>query len=484
MPSAICALPIETLTHVIGYLRDYSDVSALSRCGSRFVHAVATPLLYARVKGYRGVLCWACDEERVGTVKYLLASGADPNAAWHADTRRSTTVASILRMQEEASPVLHGENPDAERRAIFQDYHDAECARSLEAHELDSVEDQDTDSESDSSDEDSHFGYDVEEYHDIFDDNYIDPVLDDHGECSWSPLHIAARWGNCEIAALLLDHGAKIDAMAKGFCDCVAAHDSTRKGPLDYGQRLPRWTPLHTAICHGNDQMAELLLSRGASLDIGGVLDGQPRRITALHSASASGATCIARLLIQRHSADVEAKDHLGQTPISYAYFTGMWECIDLLLESGATLNARIGKWPLLKHACKEQRFAEAIRMIDLGIDVQASYTEASVVVKKQNARGRLRVEPISAMVCCAYRNWGKQVESVLNAKSISELILSLHSPSPTRESMTKCFGRWRFYKLRRTTCLKSSNAWLKWVPTDVFSMRKERSISRLSTSH
>lgn len=67
-----------------------------------------------------------------------------------------------------------------------------------------------------------------------------------------------------------------------------------------------------------NTYTAKLLLSRGASItDTTALQDGGEAHVTALHTACSAGATSIARLLIEDHQADIEAKDHLGQTPVS-----------------------------------------------------------------------------------------------------------------------------------------------------------------------
>jgi len=64
-----------------------------------------------------------------------------------------------------------------------------------------------------------------------------------------TPLHVAADRGHREVAALLVDAGAKIDA------------------PDSCG-----WTPLHTAAANGRVATAELLIARGANFN---ATDGQ-----------------------------------------------------------------------------------------------------------------------------------------------------------------------------------------------------------------
>lgn len=56
-------------------------------------------------------------------------------------------------------------------------------------------------------------------------------------------MHIAARLGNADIVALLLQHGASVDAATKDL-----------------------YTPLHIAAKEGQEEVAVILLEHGASL--------------------------------------------------------------------------------------------------------------------------------------------------------------------------------------------------------------------------
>lgn len=152
----------------------------------------------------------------------------------------------------------------------------------------------------------------------------------------WTPPHSAAQWDHNAIVNLLMDDGARADVASVGLCDCVFPHHWTQKGRPFPKPSLPQLPPLHTAICHGHDSTAALLLSREASVLVTSTPGGDSvLRPTALHTACASGSTSFARNLIQQYQPDVEVRDHLGQSPVSYAYFTGMWDCIDLLVEPG-----------------------------------------------------------------------------------------------------------------------------------------------------
>ncbi|VDO02785.1 unnamed protein product [Rodentolepis nana] len=64
-----------------------------------------------------------------------------------------------------------------------------------------------------------------------------------NGRDSITPLHLAAKWGKAEMAQLLIDKGAQLDAR-------------TRDG----------LTPMHTAARSGHTNVVQILLNAGASI--------------------------------------------------------------------------------------------------------------------------------------------------------------------------------------------------------------------------
>ena len=73
-------------------------------------------------------------------------------------------------------------------------------------------------------------------------------------------------------------------------------------------------TPLHVAALMNNAEVAELLIDEGAEVNAKGVLDGN----TPLHWAAWNGHTEVAEFLIEK-GAHVNAKNGLDQTPLNLA---------------------------------------------------------------------------------------------------------------------------------------------------------------------
>ncbi|CAF0725360.1 unnamed protein product [Brachionus calyciflorus] len=162
---------------------------------------------------------------------------------------------------------------------------------------------------------------------------------------SITPLHVATKWGKANSVNLLLDNGAKIDV-------------KTRDG----------LTPLHCAARSGHDQVVELLISRGAPINAKTkngltalhmaaqgdhveaariLLYHSPKLVdqttcdflTALHVAAHCGHVKIAKLLID-HKADVNSRALNGFTPLHIACKKNRIKVIELLIKHGASKEA------------------------------------------------------------------------------------------------------------------------------------------------
>jgi ankyrin repeat protein len=96
----------------------------------------------------------------------------------------------------------------------------------------------------------------------------------------WTPLHWAAEAGHTNIVALLLDHGAEVNAVTLK-ADCIPMHLATQNGHtdaakllLDKGANINHrdrngLTPLHMALISHHEPLLSMLRTRGVNVDIG-----------------------------------------------------------------------------------------------------------------------------------------------------------------------------------------------------------------------
>ena len=93
-------------------------------------------------------------------------------------------------------------------------------------------------------------------------------------------------------------------------------------------------TALHTAIAKGHEDIVQLLLSKGVSIEAVDILDRTP-----LHRAALGGHTSIVELLLLK-GASIEAIDKDGWTPLHRAAWGGHTSTVELLLSKGASIEA------------------------------------------------------------------------------------------------------------------------------------------------
>ncbi|KAL4722752.1 hypothetical protein ACLX1H_009987 [Fusarium chlamydosporum] len=104
---------------------------------------------------------------------------------------------------------------------------------------------------------------------DCFESGCDDGIFSD---CRWEAIHVAASKGRNDMIEILLDAGASIDAPSWGVCLCrphlpIEAFSESQAVDEEELEDLHggNWTPLHVAICHKQYETAKFLLRRGAS---------------------------------------------------------------------------------------------------------------------------------------------------------------------------------------------------------------------------
>ncbi|XP_075886948.1 ankyrin-2 isoform X3 [Nelusetta ayraudi] len=143
---------------------------------------------------------------------------------------------------------------------------------------------------------------------------------DTKGKVRLPALHIAARKDDTKSAALLLQNDHNADVQSK-----MMVNRTTESG----------FTPLHIAAHYGNVNVSTLLLNRGAAVDF-----TARNGITPLHVASKRGNTNMVALLLDR-GAQIDAKTRDGLTPLHCAARSGHDPAVEILLERGAPILAR-----------------------------------------------------------------------------------------------------------------------------------------------
>src|SRR5215212_6024712 len=142
-----------------------------------------------------------------------------------------------------------------------------------------------------------------------------------------------------EILQLILARKPKLDiydTAGVGTAEQLAAMLRAYPGALTRRNRFG-WTLLHVAAFAGNAGTTQLLLDRGAAVD---VRAESKFRNTPLQTALLTGQYATSKMLIE-HGADVLVRQAKGFTPMHEAAFLGRADLVQLLLDHGAELNSR-----------------------------------------------------------------------------------------------------------------------------------------------
>lgn len=151
---------------------------------------------------------------------------------------------------------------------------------------------------------------------------------------SWRETAIGAatQMGHKDIAQFLLDHGAPLDiftATIFGMTDRVKAF--LQEDPGLVNATGPHGIPsLYYPGIHGTKDIAEILLDHGAQVNAGE--GGYPP----LHAAASFGQSEMAEWYLA-HGANVNAPDYEGKTPLARAVERGHSDTAEILRRNGGT---------------------------------------------------------------------------------------------------------------------------------------------------
>uniref|UniRef100_I1P0K4 Uncharacterized protein n=1 Tax=Oryza glaberrima TaxID=4538 RepID=I1P0K4_ORYGL len=149
----------------------------------------------------------------------------------------------------------------------------------------------------------------------------------------YTPLHVAAIKGECEIAKILLSRGAHVDSFSShgtplhlsAFCQQDGVMKILLDHHADFNKLLkPVFTPLIMALNAGSLKCVVLLLKAGA--DVKGV-----GTVTPLITAANNGQTDFYKCLLEA-GADPNVPDEFGHLPIELAAYNNMRKDVEILL--------------------------------------------------------------------------------------------------------------------------------------------------------
>jgi ankyrin repeat protein len=178
----------------------------------------------------------------------------------------------------------------------------------------------------------------------------IAELLIEHG--AGVSLNIVARLGNLAGVKKLIDEGANVNI--EGRYGETPLHDAANKGHEEIAELLIAkganinaglYTPLHTAVSKGRMDIVKLLLQNGANInaqDEEGGTGTAPLHILAKykHDYSNYDYTKIDMIeLLIANGADVNLKDH-GQTPLHLTVHSDQKDVVEFLIAKGADVDA------------------------------------------------------------------------------------------------------------------------------------------------
>ncbi|XP_063077993.1 ankyrin-3 isoform X2 [Engraulis encrasicolus] len=196
-------------------------------------------------------------------------------------------------------------------------------------------------------------------------------------ESGFTPLHIAAHYGNINVATLLLNRGAAVDFKARN--DITPLHVASKRGNanmvrllLERGARIDArtkdgLTPLHCAARSGHEQVVMMLLERGAP-----ILSKTKNGLSPLHMATQGDhLNCVQLLLHHDVPVDDVTNDYL--TALHVAAHCGHYKVAKVIVDKKANPNAKaLNGFTPLHIACKKNRIKVMELLLKHGASIQA----------------------------------------------------------------------------------------------------------------
>jgi ankyrin repeat protein len=246
----------------------------------------------------------------------------------------------------------------------------------------------------------------------------------------WTPLMLAVERCDPEIARLLLERGADVNAKQingrPALMEAIRCNNRYELVPLllDYGAdpnavEDGKWgsgeTAFSMAIYNGDFEMVNLLLDRGALIREGPTVplldamentetvkllllrgaDVNEKRgdgFTALMSAAASGKIETMKLLLEKR-ADVNARDKDGWTPLMHAALSCQANAVTLLLKAGANpIQEKDAEQTALVQAILRNDVKSVRMLLEKGLDVNGEILSEHTPLTAAAGLGHLEI--------------------------------------------------------------------------------------------
>ncbi|KAK0151205.1 Ankyrin-2 [Merluccius polli] len=210
----------------------------------------------------------------------------------------------------------------------------------------------------------------------------------------FTPLHVAAKYGSLDVAKHLLQRRAQPDAAGKVDPKLTSSLYSFNQKCFPFQNGL---TPLHVAAHYDNQQVALLLLDKGASPHATAKVEKNTLHTmyfwdglvflyngyTPLHIAAKKKQTAIALALLE-YGAQTKVLTKQGVSPLHLAAQEGHADMVSLLLGKGAHVNAptKSGLTPLHLSAQEDRvSAAEVLAKHEAHLDQQTKLGYTPLIV-------------------------------------------------------------------------------------------------------
>jgi ankyrin repeat protein len=186
-------------------------------------------------------------------------------------------------------------------------------------------------------------------------------------ESGESAVTLSVYYGKDEVLQLLLERNAPLDIFEAAAAGVRARVEELVKGDAALLGSFSHdgFTPLHLAAFFGRIPVVEFLLSERAPVN---EVSHNPSELRPLHSAVAhrqpQAALEISRALVAT-GADVNARQHGGWTPLHAAALHGNVPLVRLLLEAGATPDAKNDTGQTAAALAKTKDHKEVIALLE-----------------------------------------------------------------------------------------------------------------------